>query len=132
MSEIREVSKDEASSIIETREPLGLFYLEEDGKFVGIDNSTGDAFVEEFNSFEPCERWLNGEEMESDDYRASIKNITTGEWLILEERGRILCGEFSKRISFYDEVDAESTLAMLNDMYEDCFTLILEGDARNE
>lgn len=42
-------------------EPLGLFYLEEREKFVGIDNSTGDAWTEEFPDKESCIRWLTGE-----------------------------------------------------------------------
>lgn len=42
-------------------EPLGLFYLEEREKFVGIDNSTGDAWTEEFPDKESCLRWLTGE-----------------------------------------------------------------------
>lgn len=43
-------------------EPLGLFYLEEREKFVGIDNSTGDAWTEEFPDKESCLRWLSREE----------------------------------------------------------------------
>ena len=43
-------------------EPLGLFYLEEREQFVGIDNSTGDAWTEEFADKEGCLRWLRGEE----------------------------------------------------------------------
>ena len=42
-------------------EPLGLYYLEEREKFVGIDNSTGDAWTEEFPDKESCIRWLTGE-----------------------------------------------------------------------
>lgn len=58
MRDILEVTREEASSIIETRKPLGLFYLEDGDIIVGIDNSTGDAWVEEFSSFELCENWL--------------------------------------------------------------------------
>ena len=43
-------------------EPLGLFYLEERENFVGIDNSTGDAWTEEFPDRESCLRWLRREE----------------------------------------------------------------------
>lgn len=58
MRDILEVTRDEANSIIETREPRGLFYLEDGDCIVGIDNSTGDAWVEEFPNFELCENWL--------------------------------------------------------------------------
>lgn len=59
---IKNITKEEASKIIETREPLGLFYLitVDAGKtiFVGIDNSTGDAWTEDFKSFTKCKKWL--------------------------------------------------------------------------
>ena len=40
---IREITSAEAETIIDTRKPLGLFYLEENAVYVGIDNNTGDA-----------------------------------------------------------------------------------------
>ena len=45
-------------------EPLGLFYLEEQEQFIGIDNSTGDAWTEEFPDKNSCLRWLRGEGLE--------------------------------------------------------------------
>ena len=52
------VTLKEATSIIETRLPSGLFYCIENGVYVGIDNSYGDAWVEEFKSKSSCVRWL--------------------------------------------------------------------------
>lgn len=43
--EVKKVSTEEASEIIETREPRGLFYTIEVGKYIGIDNSYGDAGI---------------------------------------------------------------------------------------
>lgn len=43
-------------------QPLGLFYLKEDDKFVGIDNSDGNAWTEEFPDEGSCLRWLKREE----------------------------------------------------------------------
>ena len=43
-------------------EPMGLFYLKEGDKFDGIDNSTGNAWTEEFPDEVSCLRWLAGEE----------------------------------------------------------------------
>lgn len=43
-------------------QPLGLFYLQEGDKFVGIDNSDGNAWTEEFLDKESCLRWLRREE----------------------------------------------------------------------
>lgn len=46
--------------------PRGLFYLEDYNSagnkvFVGVDNSTGDAWIEDFTSLEVCKEWLNRE-----------------------------------------------------------------------
>ena len=59
--EIKYISRDEASKIIETRKPRGLFYETDNGFYVGIDNSNGDAWVEEFKTKEECFNWLRGE-----------------------------------------------------------------------
>ena len=58
-STIQKISQEDARRLYE---PLGLFYLEEREQFVGIDNSTGDAWTEEFADKEGCLRWLRGEE----------------------------------------------------------------------
>lgn len=58
MFEITKITKEEAHNIISVFEPLGLFYLESNGRFVAIDNSSGEAFIEEFNDEEGCLQWL--------------------------------------------------------------------------
>jgi hypothetical protein len=59
-----EVSRDEAKKIIEKREQRGLFYLrdkdEKGDLFIGIDNSIGEAYVEEFRGLDSCIEWLDG------------------------------------------------------------------------
>lgn len=61
--EIKEAISNLADEIIETRKPLGLFYYREyNNIIIGIDNSTGDAWIEEFNNLEECKKWLIGEE----------------------------------------------------------------------
>lgn len=57
---IQKVSNEFSDEIIEKRKPEGLFWTEEDGKYVGIDNSTGDAFTEDFDTKEMCLAWLRG------------------------------------------------------------------------
>ena len=56
--EIRMITKAEADDIIATREPRGLFYLDTGKGFVGIDNSTGYAWTEEFDTLPKCRAWL--------------------------------------------------------------------------
>ncbi|MFW5647931.1 MAG: hypothetical protein ACOCG5_02475 [Candidatus Alkaliphilus sp. MAG34] len=58
--EIKYITRDEASKIIETSEPRGLFYEVDGDVYVGIDNSDGDAWVEEFKTPEECLNWLRG------------------------------------------------------------------------
>ena len=51
MFKIIEITKEEANKIIETKEPLGLFWYRDDEVnrgYVAIDNSSGEAFVERF------------------------------------------------------------------------------------
>lgn len=77
---IKIIDAKEAKEIIETREPRGLFlYIEngyviptgvngnvnlvhigniDDTKIIGIDNRTGDAWTEEFDTYEDCVKWL--------------------------------------------------------------------------
>ena len=44
---IKKLKPIHAMAVIETRRPLGLFYVRENGVYVGIDNSTGHALAEE-------------------------------------------------------------------------------------
>lgn len=58
---IQKVSTEFAKTVIDTREPRGLFWHTDGEKFIGIDNSTGDAWTEEFDTKEECFAWLRGE-----------------------------------------------------------------------
>lgn len=61
------VNQEEANQIIEHRSRRGLFVQEADGKFVGIDNTTGDAWVEEFPDLTECLKWLADKQEEAYD-----------------------------------------------------------------
>lgn len=56
--EIKEITKEEAHKIIETKEPEGLFWLIDGDTFIAIDNSRGEAFIEEFDDKEEGLQWL--------------------------------------------------------------------------
>jgi len=64
--EIKKIAKEFAASIIDTRRPLGLFYVLETGVYIGIDNSNGHAWTEEFNSLRKCKRWLTNPNIEAE------------------------------------------------------------------
>lgn len=55
---ITETNSKELSNIIDTRKPLGLFLSDEGSVYVAVDNSTGDAWTEEFASKNDAVRWL--------------------------------------------------------------------------
>lgn len=54
------VDPEIARNVIREREPIGLFmFWDRDADlFIGVDNSEGDAWVEEFDSFKRCLEWL--------------------------------------------------------------------------
>lgn len=56
--EIKMITSEQASTIIDTRIPFGLFYLLDDDVYIGIDNTTGDAWTEEFPNLCQCKKWL--------------------------------------------------------------------------
>lgn len=61
MFKITEITKEEANKIIETKEPLGLFWYRDDEVnrgYIAIDNSSGEAFVERFVYRSDSYLWL--------------------------------------------------------------------------
>ena len=54
----KEITVEQANAIFETRKPLGKFYFRQNRKFIGIDNSAGDAECCVFDSFFECGEWL--------------------------------------------------------------------------
>jgi len=62
--EITYVSSDKMSEIIETRKPLGLFIRKDNGIWIAVDNSTGDAWTEEFKNHTAASKWLRREQEE--------------------------------------------------------------------
>ena len=65
-SKIRKIKPEQADSIIDSRQPMGFFYVLDAGVYVGIDNSTGNAWTEEFQSLRKCKKWLNNPYVEAE------------------------------------------------------------------
>lgn len=57
---IQEITIDKALKIIDTREPLGLFWVVDGGKYVAIDNSNLEVWTEEFTDKKQCMDYLLG------------------------------------------------------------------------
>jgi len=64
---IKEITKEAASKVIEMRRPQGRFFHMEGDKIIGIDNSTGDAWTEEFTNMKEFLNWITG------SYEVTIK-----------------------------------------------------------
>ena len=60
MKKIKFVSKKKINKIISHRKPLGLFYSKQNRVFIAVDNSTGDAFTEQFTNSLDCRQFLIG------------------------------------------------------------------------
>ena len=57
---IQRVSSGILGQVIEQRTPCGLFLTKEGRKWVAVDNTTGDAWTEEFSRKHQAVRWLRG------------------------------------------------------------------------
>ncbi len=57
---IKRVSPDFLGKVIENRTPCEHFLAKEGRKWVAVDNSTGDAWTEEFPCKRQAIRWLRG------------------------------------------------------------------------
>ena len=67
-NKIEIINSKEAKEIIENREPIGKFIIEYVGNiYTGIDNSNGDAWTEDFKSFNNCIDWLKGKDLEKEE-----------------------------------------------------------------
>ena len=58
MSVTEVMTEQRLLDVIETREPQGLFLYDAGDKVIGVDNSTGDAWTEEFPDAVECMMWL--------------------------------------------------------------------------
>lgn len=60
---ILEITSQDATRIIQNPYEAGeqLYWLKDGDKYVGIDNSTHDAWTEEFDTKQDCIRWLRRE-----------------------------------------------------------------------
>ena len=60
MGRICRVNTERLTDVIDRRTPLGLFLTKEGRKWVAVDNTTGDAWTEEFSRKHQAIRWLRG------------------------------------------------------------------------
>lgn len=58
---IHRVRLKQVLNVIDCRTPLGLFLTKEGRAWVAVDNTTGDAWTEDFARKRQAVRWLRGE-----------------------------------------------------------------------
>lgn len=61
------LTKDEALAVIESRTPIGKFFTSDGECIIGIDNTTGDAWTEEFTGLDACIRWMKDRSMTKEE-----------------------------------------------------------------
>lgn len=59
MYEPTEITPEECNEIILTREPKGLFWVKDGDIYVGVDNTTAEAWTQDFSTLKDCLAWLN-------------------------------------------------------------------------
>lgn len=55
---IKKISNKQGKKIIDSRKPLGAFYMIDNTIYIAIDNLTGDAWTNEFKTLSSCKKWL--------------------------------------------------------------------------
>lgn len=71
--EIHIVTKERLSDIIDQRDPQGLFLTLDEDKWIACDNSTGEAWIEEFQMRGWAINWLCDKSMEGGDSDGSTE-----------------------------------------------------------
>ena len=68
-TEIQQVTARRLREIIQKYIPRGHFLAREGQRWVAVDNSSGEAWTEDFRQKQQAIRWLNGEFEISDEWR---------------------------------------------------------------
>ena len=122
---IKQVTREEASRIIETSKPRGLFYEIDGNVYVGIDNIDGHAWVEEFKTKEECLNWLRGDrEGTSEEKEEYLTELQRKQLKIIDHYGADwqldrLVEECSELIKVIMKVKRESSYFICDDMIQE-------------
>ena len=73
---IQRITPTQASEIIENRSPRGLFYCKEaENRYIGIDNTTGEVWSEEFENYVDCMSYLHRKEYKLNRRLKTIRKV---------------------------------------------------------
>lgn len=114
------VNNEKASWIIDKRDPIGKFIEINGTKYIAIDNSTGDAWVEEFNSLSDAVKYLD-----SDDSIINEKIVKKdNKYQVQSEKGRNM-GTYDTKKEAEDRLKEVEMFKHMNEELD-------EGDVRGE
>lgn len=124
---IHRVRPKQVLNVIDCRTPLGLFLTKEGRTWVAVDNSTGDAWTEDFTRKRQAIRWLCGEFEVRDQAKRRVRINDTGELVAAAlAQGIALSGEDAGMILGYLEghdyclmVDDSGTTVRHDEQYGD-------------
>lgn len=79
-NKITEITSKQYTDILDNAEygywePYGLFFVRDGNSYIGIDNSTGECWTEEFTSFSACKKWLSCKELGAGTANSFSKRI---------------------------------------------------------
>lgn len=121
MEQVIKIGRNQANEIIETRKPLGAFYFEEGGKFIGIDNTEGESFVEEFKDKESCIAWLSDTNIiyhTQFDYGKSLQEIRESQETDNRKRYEVVIKEELVTSKVIRANSKEEAIQKAKDLYE--------------
>lgn len=75
---IQKLTSEEMARVIDTREPRGLFYRIEGRTIIGVDNTTGNAWTEDFRDFETFMLWITTQLSVEEAERITGRRINHG------------------------------------------------------
>ncbi len=76
MTKIKRIMPAQASEIIENRSPRGLFFCKEaENRYIGIDNTTGEVWSEEFENYVDCMSYLHRKEYKLNHKLKTIRKV---------------------------------------------------------
>lgn len=125
---ITRITPYQASQLINSRLPeedknkTGKYFALDNGKWIGLDYSGAEGFVEEFDSKKDCLIWLDGEEERI--YEGMSIDIGERSYIIDEIRGDTVSLQditFSKNVGFpiFRKEDMDFILSILDEMEND-------------
>lgn len=108
-NQVQIVTREEAALIVATRTPRGSFTYKENDTYIGIDNITGDAWVEEFEHQEDCIKWLIERDEKAEEIREHrAKNEVSTLNIGIEKE--VLEKELKRLSSINDKLEKNRTL----------------------